>query len=322
MEITINELIKKMREELEKNNNVPNTIFMKCQELVIKKNNPEHALALALSRLPGLDIQALGQVVINSKNPKLNLEFAKRVKNADIKAHAKVILDSQISKANFEFAKEVKGADIKAHEQVVLDSKDPEINFMFVKEIKNADIAAHQKVILESRNPKENARFIYLITTSNTNKDIDLEPHIKVVLDSKDPEWNYFIVVHSLMLDSTKKLITDYTPFTKVILESKDPIWNLKYAKLKNIYNLDIDLKKHEQVIIDSKDPKANYEFAMSFPNEADIISHWHVIKNCGEKYYVTKFKARFSSKIDSIDKLDEERTFEESLLNDNIDLK
>ena len=53
------------------------------------------------------------------------------IDGADIKAHEQVVIDSKDPNWNFQFAVLVKEADVRAHGQVIIDSNDPLWNFTF-----------------------------------------------------------------------------------------------------------------------------------------------------------------------------------------------
>lgn len=65
--------------------------YLFLQNLLVKYGSIEQIYNIAKLNLAGIDVKALGQKIIDSKNNKYNLLFARDVAGADIDAHNKVV---------------------------------------------------------------------------------------------------------------------------------------------------------------------------------------------------------------------------------------
>ena len=97
----------------------------------------------------GINVKENEKIVLECKTSWC-YEFARDIPGADIKAHEQAILELKDLEHSFWFAKDVLGADIKAHEKVILELKDSKYSYWFAKNILGANIEEHFKVILNS----------------------------------------------------------------------------------------------------------------------------------------------------------------------------
>lgn len=124
--LTFKEIIKLFeiedsKHKVENDKIIPTKDFINLEGLVCQKCSPEQIYKIAKLGLKSTNIQKLGQVIIDSKDPEWN----------------------------FYFARDIKGADVLAHGQVVIASKDPELNYLFARDVKGADILAHAQILYE-----------------------------------------------------------------------------------------------------------------------------------------------------------------------------
>lgn len=127
--------------------------------------------------------------IIKFNDAGLAYEYAKENSNADIIRLGQIVIDSKNPKFNFYYARDIVGCNIKEHERVVIESEDPYYCILFAAYIPDADIKSLEQIVLKSKDPYLNYYFAVLITKREL--DLDIKPHEKIVLQSKDPEWNF-----------------------------------------------------------------------------------------------------------------------------------
>ena len=128
--------------------------------------------------IKGTDVNAHGQVIIDSKDLEYNYIFARDVKEADVEKSSQIIIDSGDLDYNYKFAKDVKRANVRAHGKVIIDSGDLEYNYKFAKDVKRANVRAHGKVIINSGSIEYNEKF-KLIEGS------DIDAHVTAINNTK-----------------------------------------------------------------------------------------------------------------------------------------
>ncbi len=106
----------------------------------------------SFASVEGADIKSLEDVVLKRGTLDDIKDFAMMVPGVNISAFQQKIIDSKNAEACFFFAWDVKGADIKALEKVVLESKNPKISYLFAQQIKGANIPAHGEIIFRYGN--------------------------------------------------------------------------------------------------------------------------------------------------------------------------
>lgn len=114
-------------------------------------------------------------IILDSNEPYLNYQFARRYHTPDILKHGQVVIDSGILKLNYLFARDVSGADIIKHGKVILESGDLQYNYIFARDIRGAEVRKHGQIIIDSKDYQYNFDFA---------KDVpyaDVESHVNVL---------------------------------------------------------------------------------------------------------------------------------------------
>ena len=133
--------------------------------------------------------------------------------------------------------------------------------------------------ILQSKDPR------YNWLCAKNIKDVDRTAHCQEVVASRDSYYNYCCArdVES----------ADIQAHGQVIIDNKNPRLNYMYARdIKGA-----NMLRHGQVLLESKHPKWNFEFAKNVKG-ADKYAHGTVVKNTGDKYYISKFEDKIGKEF------------------------
>lgn len=106
------------------------------------------------------------KIILENKDYKYSLAFAKNIKNCDIKALQNIVVNSKKHKYICQFACFVKGANIKLLSDLIFKSNNPTYIYMMFKNIKGINLNKCKKIIIKSNKPK----YLYELSKRLTNK--------------------------------------------------------------------------------------------------------------------------------------------------------
>ena len=97
-------------------------------------NSSEKSQRAYIEALKKINVKENEQIVLKCKTF-LSYDFAKYIPGADIKAHEQVILELKDLRYSFYFAKYISGANIEEHFKLILNSGDKNYLNRFIKDV-------------------------------------------------------------------------------------------------------------------------------------------------------------------------------------------